>query len=86
MKPDGTNLWYLNLDYSILQYSSFEIPVRSTTLGCKDIEIRKLEFVAKTHEFETIENLQTINLQLLPPPSFLFDYHVSEYDKPALQY
>ena len=45
LQPDVGNLWYFNL--SLVTLLKF-IVCRSLLLDCKDIEIRKLEFVAKT--------------------------------------
>ena len=47
LPPDGMKLWYFKLILLELQIHSLKY-IRFRTLGCKDIGIRKSEFVAKT--------------------------------------
>ena len=48
LHPDGAYLWYFKLRILDLTWIHGLKYLRSTTLCCKDIEIRKLEFVTKT--------------------------------------
>ena len=48
LQPDGVNLWYFKLRiFDLTEFLELKY-LRSMALGCKDIEIPKLEFVAKT--------------------------------------
>ena len=47
LQPYGANLWYFKLRLLSISINSLKY-LRSTTMGYKDIEIRKSEFVAKT--------------------------------------
>ena len=52
LQADSVNLWYLKLRLFGLTELILRTIIRFTTLGWKDIGIRKLEFVAKTRQFK----------------------------------